>query len=150
VEVRRLLADTSAYSAFLRGHPGMKSLLQKADEIVLTPVVLGELHAGFRWGRHRKKNEDELGRFLASPRVSVATLDEETSEYYAAIVHSLRAAGTPIPTNDIWIAASAMQHGLTVATTDSHFDKVPQVLSEILSVWPARARSGTQAACLRR
>ena len=112
----RVLVDTSAYSAFFRGHAGVKALFQKVDEIVLSPIVLGELRAGFIAGARRRKNEHELELFLKSLRVSIAPVDEETSERYAAIVHGLRVAGTPVPTNDIWIAASAMQHGLRVVT----------------------------------
>jgi predicted nucleic acid-binding protein len=132
--VTRILADTSAYSAFFRGHPGVKGLFQRVDEIVINPVVLGELRAGFIAGERRRKNERDLELFLNSPRVSVAPVDEETSGCYAAIVQGLRVAGTPIPTNDIWIAASAMQHGLRVITTDRHFAKIPQILCEVLSV----------------
>lgn len=124
----RVLVDTSAYAAFMRGHPGVKLGLQQAEEIYLTPIVLGELLAGFRRGRHRKKNERELGTFLGSPRVSAAPVDEETARRYAAIVDTLRTAGTPIPTNDLWIAATAMQHGLRILTTDSHYQRVPQVI----------------------
>ena len=128
----RILADTSAYSAFFRGHAGIKALFQKVDEIAVSPVVLGELRAGFLAGAHRRKNERELELFLKSARVSVTPVDEDTSACYAAIVHGLRVAGTPVPTNDIWIAASAMQHGLLVATTDRHFAKIPQILCEVL------------------
>jgi len=79
-------------------------------------------------GGQRKKNEDLLGVFLEAPRVELLAVDSETSERYAALLQFLWSAGTPIPTNDIWIAASAMQHGLELVTTDSHFQKVPQVL----------------------
>src|SRR5713226_3077783 len=104
--------------------------MQEADEIAVNAVVLGELRAGFLKGRHRKKNEQELAEFLTSPRVRVLGLDEETADRYAVIMDSLRSAGTPIPTNDVWIAASAMQHGLKVVTTDQHFREVRQVLVE--------------------
>ncbi len=124
----RVLLDTSAYSAFLRGNPEIKTALQEAEEISLTPVVLGELRAGFLQGAQRRKNEQQLRLFLSSPRVSLLPVDAETAERYAVIVDSLRKAGTPIPTNDIWIAASAMQHGLAILTTDAHYLKVPQVI----------------------
>lgn len=124
------LLDTSAYSAFMRGHEELKLALQRTDRIVLTPIVLGELGAGFRAGARHKKNEAELRRFLSSPRVDVVAVDAETAERYAVILHALRQAGTPIPTNDIWIAASAMQHGLRVLTTDVHYTRIPQVIVE--------------------
>jgi predicted nucleic acid-binding protein len=124
------LLDTSAYSAFMRGHEDLKLALQRADRIALTPVVLGELGAGFRAGTRQKKNENELRRFLSSPRVDVVAVDADTAERYAVILHALRQAGTPIPTNDIWIAASAMQHGLRILTTDIHYSRIPQVIVE--------------------
>lgn len=132
--MRRILLDTSAYSAFMRGHDEVKRALQEADEIALTPVVLGELGAGFLRGRQRRKNERELRQFLGSGRVRVVGVDEETAERYAVIVTALRTAGTPIPTNDIWIAASAMQYGLAVVTTDEHYEKVPQVIVERFAI----------------
>jgi predicted nucleic acid-binding protein len=100
----RVLLDTSAYSAFMRGHPEIKQAVQEADEISVNPVVLGELLAGFMRGRRRKKNEGELRTFLGSPRVRVLDVNEETAQRYAVILNSLWQAGTPIPTNDIWIA----------------------------------------------
>ena len=135
--MNRVLLDTSAYSALLRGDARIQRCVQEADELFVNPIVLGELKAGFARGRHRKKNERELASFLASSRVSVIPLDEETSERYAVILVSLRSAGTPIPTNDVWIAASAMQYGLQVVTLDRHFQKVPQVLVEFFE--PAEA-----------
>ncbi len=65
-----------------------------------------------------------------SPRVSLLDVSEETAERYAVILNSLWQAGSPIPTNDIWIAASAMEHGLRVITTDEHYDKIPQIMVE--------------------
>ena len=126
----RLLVDTSAYSAFMRGHAGIKSSLQRADEIVVNAIVLGELAAGFIKGRRRRKNQEELNRFLSSPRVKAVDVTEETAERYGVILNSLWNAGTPIPTNDIWIAASAMEHGLQILTTDAHYHKVAQVMVE--------------------
>jgi tRNA(fMet)-specific endonuclease VapC len=126
--MKRLLLDTSAYSGLLRGHKEIHRRIRQAEAIYVNPIVLGELRAGFGIGMRARKNEDYLGRFLASPRVAVLTIDAETSERYALILNSLWAAASPVPTNDIWIAASAMQHGLAVVTTDAHFLKIPQIL----------------------
>ncbi len=117
----------------MRGEPAMKQALQEADEIYLSPVVIGELLAGFLRGKHTDKNREELERFLSSPRVEVLSVDEGTAERYAPILNSLWSAGAPIPTNDIWIAANAMQYGLAILTTDRHFLRVPQVMVECLS-----------------
>lgn len=124
----KLLLDTSGYSAFMRGHPEVMAALQEADEVCLNPVVLGELLAGFIRGKRRKKNESELKTFLQSPRVKILDVNSETAERYAVILNSLWKAGTPIPTNDIWIAATAMQHGLHLLTTDAHYQEVSQII----------------------
>jgi tRNA(fMet)-specific endonuclease VapC len=130
MEKRKVMIDTSAYAAFLRGDPEIKETVQQADEIIFNPVVLGELKAGFLMGRNEKRNRAILKDFLNSPRVTIAEIDEETSERYAVIVQSLRLKGSPIPTNDLWIAASAMQYGLKVLTTDRHYLDVPQIITE--------------------
>jgi predicted nucleic acid-binding protein len=127
-----LCVDTSAYSAFKRGHEAVVEALARADELVITPIVLGELIAGFKAGSRERRNREELQRFLASPRVRVASMDEGTAERYGEILVHLRKSGTPIPTNDIWIAATAMQLGLAVLTTDLHFSRIPQVITELL------------------
>jgi tRNA(fMet)-specific endonuclease VapC len=93
-------------------------------------VVLSELKAGFLMGRNEKKNRAILNDFLSSPRVIIVEIDEDTSERYAVIVKSLRMKGTVIPTNDLWIAASAIQHGLKVLTTDKHYLEVAQIITE--------------------
>ncbi len=130
MEKSQVMMDTSAYGAFLRGSPGIKEAVQEADEIVFNPVVLGELKAGFLLGKNEKRNRGILKDFLSSPRVTLVEIDEETSERYAVIVQSVRVRGTPIPTNDLWIAASAMQHGLKVLTTDKHYLNVSQIITE--------------------
>jgi len=98
------------------------------EEIFLNSIVIGELTAGFIKGSRRKKNEAELRRFLASPRVGLLDVTEETAERYAIIFNELWKVGTPIPTNDIWIAATAMEYGLSVVTTDDHYQKIPQIM----------------------
>jgi tRNA(fMet)-specific endonuclease VapC len=124
----RVMLDTSAYSAFLRGHPGVKKILQEADTIHFSPVVLGELRAGFRRGSHWQRNERELLAFRSSTRVEIADISEETSTRYAGIYGFLRENGTPVPTNDLWIAAGAMQHGFEIVTTDAHYQRIPHVI----------------------
>jgi tRNA(fMet)-specific endonuclease VapC len=133
VEVSRLLLDTSAYSAMRRGDRRLQPLLQEADEVFLTPVVLGELLYGFSGGAAQAKNRALLREFLQSPRIALLSIDDETAERYAAIRDYLRKQGTPIPANDIWIAASAAEHGLRVLTLDAHFTKLPQVLVEFFA-----------------
>jgi tRNA(fMet)-specific endonuclease VapC len=123
----RVMLDTSAYSMLRRGHTEIRDCLRIADTICVNPIALGELHAGFRRSQLRSENEALLRRFLASPRVQVAPVAEDTAKCYAQILHYLREVGRPIPANDLWIAAGAMEHGLSVVTTDAHFREVPQV-----------------------
>jgi predicted nucleic acid-binding protein len=90
--------------------------------------VLGELLGGFAAGSRSRKNRDELRLFVESPRVRLAPLGEATAERYALIYASLRSAGRPPPTNDLWISASAMEHGVELVTLDRDFSHVPQIL----------------------
>lgn len=134
MEKIKVMLDTSAYSAYLRGNAEVRQALREADGIYLNAVVLGELYAGFARGGREKKNRDILREFLSSPRVQVAVIDEETAERYAAIITYLWSKGTPVPTSDLWIAAAAMQYGLKLITTDSHFRNMPQIIVECCNV----------------
>lgn len=136
----RIFLDTSAYSAFKRGHPHIQHRIREASLIQVNPVVLGELRAGFLKGARLTENLSELAQFLGSPRVMVVAMDEETAERYAVILDSLRRAGRPIPTNDIWIAASAMQLGSILVTTDPHFRGIAQIVAEVLEPQIAKPR----------
>lgn len=128
----RLLLDTSAYSLFKRGHPGSLEALRSATFIGLTAVVLGELLSGFALGRREARNRQELVEFLASPRINVLPMGLETAERFALIHRAMREAGRPVPTHDLWIAASAMEHGLRVLTADEHYRWIPMILSEFV------------------
>lgn len=128
------MLDTSAYAAFKRGHEKAASALRKSPEILLPTIVLGELWAGFEVGSKREQNRQELDAFLASPRVVLAPVTGETAVRYAVIYAYLRGNGRPIPTNDLWIAALAMEHGATLLTADAHFLNVPQILVTHLTI----------------
>ena len=121
----RILIDTSAFSAFKRGNPAVTKALQDAEEVIVPVVVLGELHTGFAMGSHTRKNENELREFLASPSVVVQDVDPSVAERYGAVVKAMRLQGTPIPTNDLWIAACALEAGARILSLDAHFEKVP-------------------------
>ncbi len=120
----RVLVDTNIYSLAMRGDAEIVDALRRIDRIFFSAVSLGELYTGFRSGRRERDNREELARFLDSPRVSLLAVDEETAEFYAEILIGLKSQGTPIPTNDIWIAAVAFQHGLKLFTRDRHFRHV--------------------------
>lgn len=126
--MRRVLLDTNVYAAFKRNDQLTIDLVRRSEFIGVTVVVLGELLAGFKCGSREGQNRLELDQFLDSPRVSVLQLDEETSEFYGAIFADLKGKGRPIPSNDIWIAASALQHGLALASNDEHFRFVSGLL----------------------
>ena len=131
--MKRILLDTSAYYAYMKGHREAGYLIDEADEVYLNVVVMGELFEAFLNGRKREQNRAEFDRFVASPGVKLLEIDEITAERYATISNTLRRAGTPITPNDLWIAASAYQHDLEILTTDSDFTRVPQVVTRLLS-----------------
>jgi len=131
--MKRLLLDTSAYFAFMKGHREAGYAIADAEEIYLNVVVMGEVFDAFLRGRQREQNQADFDRFVDSPHVNIIEIDEITAERYAFISDTLRRAGTPISPNDLWIAASALQHGLEILTFDSDFKKVPQVITRLLS-----------------
>jgi predicted nucleic acid-binding protein len=124
VEVTPILLDTNAYAAFKQGDPETISIIQQSPVIALNTVVLGELLAGFSFGSREDVNRRELAQFLDSPRVVILPLDRGTADRYAAIYSTLRRAATPIPTNGMWIAASAIQHSFTLYSFDQHFHAI--------------------------
>ena len=123
----RIAVDVNRYVDFARGVEEAVVCMRRAGQIYLPFVVLAELRAGFRAGQRAKANEAVLSRFLQSDRVAVLLPDEQTTHVYAEVFTQLRAAGTPIPTNDLWIAALAIQHDLVLFSRDRHFDALPQI-----------------------
>jgi tRNA(fMet)-specific endonuclease VapC len=120
----RILLDTNAYSALMRGHDEVADRVRRAERVVLSTVVAGELLLGFRLGTRLKKNMAELDAFLDNPYVSLVPVTLTTADRFARIAAALRAKGKPIPTNDIWIAAHAMETGAELLSFDAHFEAI--------------------------
>ena len=128
----RYVLDTSAYSHFKRGHSEVVSLIDGSEWIGVPSVVLGELWSGFLLGRRTRENDEELREFLENPAVEELGVDARVARVYAEIVVALREAGTPLPVNDIWIAACAAAAGASVLTYDDHFRYIRRIGSIIL------------------
>ena len=123
----KLALDTNRYTDLCRGDVSVVETIELAEEVWLPFIVLGELRAGFAVGSQGPRNEAVLRRFLLKPAVGVLFADEQTTHHYAAVFRQLRKQGTPIPTNDIWIAALVLQHSLILFARDAHFDALPQL-----------------------
>jgi tRNA(fMet)-specific endonuclease VapC len=128
----RIAIDTNVYRTFCEGLSSAVEHFAQAVEIHIPYVVLAELRAGFLCGTVAKKNERILIQFLNRPRVRILLPDEATTHHYARVFAQLRAQGTPIPTNDMWIAALVLQHDLQLYSRDSHYDNLPQIPRLIL------------------
>ncbi len=123
----RLALDTNRYTDLCRGNVSVVQTVERADEVWLPFIVVGELRAGFAVGNQGPRNEAVLRRFLLKSGVSVLYADEQTTHHYGSIYRQLRTQGTPIPTNDMWIAALVLQHSLVLFARDTHFDLLPQL-----------------------
>lgn len=126
--MRRIAIDTNVYVGFMSGTPEIVEGLRYCESIAVDVTVVGELFSGFALGTKEQKNREEFSAFANSPRVHILTHDLETAEFYAAVVLQLRRKGRPIPSNDLWIAASAMQRGLALYTRDQHFREIEGLL----------------------
>jgi tRNA(fMet)-specific endonuclease VapC len=123
----RLALDTNRYTDLCRGDRSVVETVELADEVWLPFVVLGELRAGFAVGTQGPRNESVLRRFLMKPGVGVLYADEQTTHHYGGVYRQLRKQGTPIPTNDMWVAALVLQHSLVLCARDTHFDALLQL-----------------------
>ena len=128
----RVCLDTSAYSNFRRGVPAVVNAIDRADWIGVPCVALGEIWAGFIAGSRAERNIAELEDFLAEPLVEVLAIDRDVARIYGEIVVELRRKGRPLPTDDIWIAATAARSGATVLTFDARFLEVDRVGAQVL------------------
>ena len=124
MEIGNLCLDTNTYSAFLAGNAAATKRLAQAENVWMPAPVLGELRAGFAKGSKTATNEVMLQEFLGSKHVHVMPIGEAVTRCYAKIFDQLRKAGTPIPTNDLWIAACVMHSGFPLYSLDAHFKHV--------------------------
>ena len=120
----KIMLDTSAYVGFKRNINEVVEIIVTSEIILFSPVVLGELMFGFRSGNEFKKNMDDLNQFLNHDAVELVDMGKITSDRYSRIATQLKQQGTPIPTNDIWIAAQSMEHGAELISSDQHFEKI--------------------------
>ena len=120
----KILLDTNAYVGFKRNLTGLVEMIVGAEWILFSPVVLGELMFGFRNGTKFKENMKGLDEFLLHDVVEIPQIGKTTSDRYSRIAAQLKRKGTPIPSNDIWIAAQTMEYGAELITSDRHFNKI--------------------------
>jgi tRNA(fMet)-specific endonuclease VapC len=124
----RVCIDTNAYSMLLRNRLALQRCLEETELVHVPAIVLGELHAGFCLGSRYEQNVERLQAFLETPGVQVVPVDDAIAQRYGYLVRDLRRQGTPIPTNDLWIAASAMETGSRLVSYDAHFEHVPGLI----------------------
>ncbi len=124
----RVALDTNRYVDLCKGVVETQDVLEEAEAILLAFVVLGELRAGFAHARRPAENERTLRAFLLKDGVRVLFADDQTTHHYASVFRQLRKQGTPIPTNDMWLAALVLQHNLALHARDKHFEHLPQLV----------------------
>jgi tRNA(fMet)-specific endonuclease VapC len=130
----KILLDTNAYVGFKRNVVEMVDFIVSAESIVFSPIVLGELMFGFRNGTRCKENMEDLNSFLDHEVVELVQIGKITSDRYSRIAEQLKRQGTPIPTNDIWIAAQTIEHGAELISSDKHFEKISSLVYTIFTL----------------
>lgn len=123
----RLALDSNRYRDLCTGDPTVVEILERAESVYVPFVVVAELRAGFAVGSRGRDNERVLVRFLNKPGVEVLYATDTTTRTYAELFRQLRSSGTPIPTNDLWIAALVVENNLVLYSRDRHFDRLPQL-----------------------
>jgi predicted nucleic acid-binding protein len=124
----RVLIDTNIYAELMAGNNQTADVLGSFDAVLLSPIVYGELLDGFRGGKKERENRKILDEFCAQPRTTLIPVTDVTAEWFAEIKHNLKSKGMPIPINDVWIAASSMEHGAVLFSYDSHFEKIDMLM----------------------
>jgi len=128
--LKKILLDTNAYTRLLTGDKAVLQVIASADTVYMSVFVLGELFAGFGGGTREQENKDILHRFLNKPGVKILNATADTAEVFGQLKSSLKKAGTPLPINDVWIAAHAVESGSVMVTYDGHFKTIA-----VLRLW---------------
>jgi len=126
--MNKVVIDTNIYSNAFRGRKEALNILQEYQIILFSPIVIGELLLGFKRGSRCHQNVYQLKNILSEDRINIITVTKATAEFYSHIFSDLLKKGNPIPTNDIWIAASAMENGCAIASYDDHFKQIPGLI----------------------
>ena len=129
----KIMLDTTAYVGFKRNNVESVEFILQAERILFSPVVLGELMSGFRNGARFKENMADLNNFLEHESVNLVEIGEITSDRYSRIATQLKRRGTPVPSNDIWIAAQTMEHGAELITSDLHFARISGLVCTVFN-----------------
>lgn len=119
--MRPVLLDTNIFTALKKSDAPICQIVQSADTILMSAIVIGELLYGYDGGNKAKQNRQQLQQFLDSPRVKIISVTVDTAHFFSQVSLALKQKGKPIPTNDVWIAAQAFEHGSVVCTYDKHF-----------------------------
>ena len=122
--MKKIILDTNAYTRLLTGEEDVLDVIGTTETVYMSIFVLGELHAGFAGGTKERGNKDTLNRFLLKPSVKILNATSETAEVFGVLKQDLKKAGTPLPINDVWIAAHALETGSILITYDGHFKKI--------------------------
>jgi len=122
--MKKIILDTNAYTRLLTGEEDVLDVIGTAETVYMSIFILGELHAGFAGGTKERGNKDTLNRFLLKPSVKILNATSETAEVFGVLKQDLKKAGTPLPINDVWIAAHALETGSILITYDGHFKKI--------------------------
>ena len=131
----RVALDTNRLTDLFQGDAELADRLGKCDEVWIPLVVLAEMKAGFLGGSQQYRNEALLQTFLGKPTVGILLPARETAEHYARLFVQLKRAGTPIPDNDLWIAACAIRHSVVLVSNNRrHFQNIPEL--SLLSLAP--------------
>lgn len=122
--MKKILLDTNAYTNFFKNYTKLEEVVQHTPKIYMSPIVIGELLEGFKFGNKVVQNSGDLEIFLKENGVEIVSVQKETAEVYSEIKTLLKKKGKPIPINDVWIAAQAMEYGAVLVTYDRHFEVI--------------------------